>query len=253
VPSVAGDEWGYWVGDRCVARCFADGRCEAVDERGFATGVPTAPPAPLPAAVTRPSPPATVVCPNFGIEATQLVARPSYSISGIEVTREEAHAALAGGSLVDDSDRWHLTAVGDAAFQRRFAADVTALPAEVRRKLHIQAYGSTEWPVELYRLPAGVSLRKPSPVRTAEQVGVVAGADYSPGNLRELINVVVGTNPAPAPRLKPPPAPISDPRGLPIDDTPAPVPSEPGTEMSAGLALVVAVAILVLNVIRRPT
>src|SRR5262249_2714953 len=154
-------------------------RCEAVDDRGFATGVAIEPPAPLPAGVKRAQTPATAgECPNYGIDATRVHEQPSYSICGVEVTREQAHAALAGGSLVDDSDRWPLTAVGDAAFLGRFRADVAGLPSATRSKLHVQTYAPADWPVALYRLPVGVNLRKPSPVRTAEQVGVIPAADY---------------------------------------------------------------------------
>lgn len=141
--------------------------------------------------------------PNFGVESGHFRERPSYTISGVEVSREEAHAALIGGPLVDDSNRWHLTAVGDARLRKRFLEDVTELPAEIRAKLHIQTYGPEEWPVAHFQLPTGVSLRKPSPGRIAPEVGVVAEADYTFEKLTELLNLITRIAPAPPPRLKP--------------------------------------------------
>jgi hypothetical protein len=242
VPTLAGDEWGYWVGNRCVARCFADGRCEAVDERGFAIGVAIDPPAPLPVGVKRvPTPAAVAELPNFGIDSVRVHEKPGYSICGVEVTREEAHAALAGGSLVDDSDRWHLTGVGDAAFVKRFLGDVAALPADTRAKLHVQGYGPGDWPVALFKLPAGVNLRRPSPVRTAEQVGVIGVADYTPAKLAELLAPVTGVSPAtPKPPVKPEPA------AEPQADPPSPPP-----DRSAFVALILAAVALILGVLRR--
>lgn len=250
VPATSGDEWGYWVGNRCVARCFADGRCEAVDARGFATGTPIVPPAPLPVAVSRLQPFATgSAWPNFGIDTARVDQLPTYSICGVAVTREEAHAALAGGSLVDDSDRWHLTAVGDAAFQARFQRDVAVLPATIRSRLHVQSYAPTEWPVSVFALPTGVCLRKPSPSRTAEQVGVVTVADYTPAKLAELLSTITGASPVPNPRPKPPAVPT--PEGEPTHEQLLPVSQSP-TDVPGAVALVLALALLILSVLRRP-
>jgi hypothetical protein len=186
-------------------------------------------------------------CPNYGLDSARVAEGSRYSISGVEVTREEAHAALAGGPLTDDSDRWHLTAVGDAEFLKRFLGDVAALPARTRGKLHVQGYGPTEWPVVLFDLQVGVSLRKPSPARTAEQVGVIGVADYTPARLAELLAPVTGVPPAPAPRPPADPVPNIAPPGEP---SPA-VDPEPSTPWSAVLALIAAVVSLVLGVFRR--
>ena len=168
------------------------------------------------------------------------------------MTREEAHAALAGGSLVDDSDRWHLTAVGDPAFLTRFRGDVAALPAETRAKLHVQAYAPTDWPVTLFTLPPGVNLRRPSPVRTAEQVGVITVADYTSAKLAELLAPVSGGAAplAPSPRPKSPTTPHAEP---PADQPSEPNTPEPAPDRSALLALILAVATLLLGVYRRGT
>jgi hypothetical protein len=212
--------------------------------------VPVEPSAPLPAGVCRPPTPAGE-CPNYGIDAARVGERPGYSICGVEVTREQAHEALAGGPLVDDSDRWHLTAVGDAPFLKRFLGDVAALPTGTRSKLHVQTYAPTDWPVGLYKLPEGVSLRRPSPGRTAEQVGVVAVTDYSPGKLADLLASVTGVNPAPPPRPSLPAEPEVKPQP-PAGPSPTPaaphaVPDYPGL-----LALLLALVGLVASFFRRP-
>jgi hypothetical protein len=246
VPAVGGGEWGYWQQGRCVARCFADGRCEAVDERGFATGVPIDPPAPLPPGVAASPPPRIDPYPNFGIDRTRLEETVSYSICGVEVTREEAHAALTGGALVDDSDRWHLTAVGDEAFLGRVRADVAALPSDGRARLHVQTYSPQNWAVAHFQLPRGVSLRKPSPIRTAEQVGTIAPEDYTAARLADLLKWVVIDPPSPPPQPVPP-APV-----LP-SPPPANSPVPPALDVPASplLALVVSAVLLIVGQFRR--
>lgn len=233
VPNVNGREWGFWRGGVCLARCFADGRCEAVDANGMATGEAIAPPAPLPMNVE--TSPATA--PNYGIDPARVYQRASYSISGVEVTRAEAHAALTGGPLIDDSDRWHLTAVGDAAFVTRFQNDVAALGAEVRGKLHVQCYAASDWPVAFFRLPTGVSLRRPASGGVAEQVGTLSASDYASAKLADLLAPLTGTRPTPA---KPAAVPGADPQ-----------PPTASPDRSTMLALIVAAIALCLSVFRR--
>lgn len=247
VPAASGGEWGYWVQGRCVARCFADGRCEAVDDRGFATGVPIAPPAPLPPGVAAgPLPPAEPY-PNFGIDRSRFEETARYSISGIAVTRDEAHAALASPKLVDDSDRWHLTAVGDESFRNQVRSDLATLPAELRARLHVQTYSPGAWAVDHFRLPVGVNLRKPSPGRIAEQVGVIAPADYSAKRLAELLRCVGRPEPIPPPR---PSSPNPGPPPVPPLDSP----TEPPPEFAIATLLgwLVSGLLLVVSWVRRP-
>lgn len=227
VPSIGGGEWGFWREGKCLARCFADGRCEAVDAQGFATGKAIYPPAPLPNGVkVKP----IGVFENHGVQMDKIHEHPAYSINGKPCSKDEAHAVLAGADgLKDDSDRWHLTAVGDAAFVARFKADVAAMPSDIRGKLLVQGYGPNEWPVALYRLPAGVSLRKPSPVRSAPEIGTIATADYSAAKLADLMTVPGGPNPkpvAPSPKQPEKPDPLEPIKPEP-KPAPAPAPNEP--------------------------
>lgn len=165
--------------------------------------------------------------PNYGIDRTKIHKHPQYTIGGPggvwTIDRDAAHAAISGGSpLADDSDRWHLTAVGDAAFLARFKADVAALPPELRAKLLVQAYPLDHWAVSLYALPPGVCLRKPSPGRVSAEVGCVAVAVYGPDKLAGLLAMPGG----PAPRPAPQPDPVKpEPRPTPVPvPPPAPAP-----------------------------
>lgn len=166
---------------------------------------------------------------NYGVDSSRIHTAPRYSINGVEVTRPQAMAALAGadGPLADDSDRWHLTAVGDPAFLGRVRQDVAALPAELRNRLLFQAYSPDHWAVSQFKLSVGVSLRKPSPVRVAPDVGVIPAGEYSAARLSDLLAEPGG----PAPRLEPRPGPL-----------PTPVPR--GPDWSLWAAVIVLIAIL---------
>ncbi|AMV23411.1 hypothetical protein VT84_03310 [Gemmata sp. SH-PL17] len=222
IEDVSGREWGYWKNGRRIAAAFADGRVEGTNEHGMANGKPISPPAALPDGVKAKGVPAAVE--NHGVHTDKIHAHPAYSINGVPATKEEAHSILTrGDGLRDDSDRWHLTAVGDSAFRERFKADVAALPAAVRAKLLVQSYGPSDWPVASYKLANGVTLRKPSPARTAADVGAVSVDGYSASKLGELLAAKGGPNyvePPPAP-----PAPPVDPKTpdvKPAPDTPKP-------------------------------
>lgn len=177
-----------------------------------------------------------------GVVPEKVHDHPPYSISGRPCSKAEAHAAF-GGALADDSDRWHLTAVGDAALLRAFSADVAALPADLRAKLLVQAYSPDRWEVGLFRLPPGVSLRTPSPGRTAAQVGAVAPAEYGAAALADLLASEGG------PAWKPkPPAPLAGPKQP--DPAPAPAPRPDSPQGSDGwcYALLAALVFLIREV-----
>lgn len=162
----------------------------------------------MPAAEAEQSP--DLVGENYGVVRDKIHQRPTFSINGVQVSEEVGREAL-GGLLTNDADRWHLTAVGDAAFLTRVKADVAALDPSVRSKLHTQTYTPSAWPTNLFHLPDGVSLRKPATARRSEQVGELASADYSPAKLAELLDLMNGPKPKPTP-VKP-----VDPDGKPVD------------------------------------
>lgn len=138
-----------------------------------------------------------------GVVPEMVNKAPAYSINGQASTKEEVYSLLQHGSLSDDSGRWHLAAVGDAAFLARVRADVAKLPAEAREKLHVQAYAPTAWQVDQFRLPAGVVLRKPAVDRVSADVGVIPTAEYSDDRLATLLGDPDG--PTPRPPAKPGP------------------------------------------------
>ncbi|VTU00989.1 unnamed protein product [Gemmataceae bacterium] len=226
-----GREWGYWVNGRCVAAAFADGRCEACNERGVATGTPIDPPAPLPFPVANPVPVAAAAAneppaadfPRNGVDAARMNAETSYRHNGERVSKAEFAAALA---LTDDSGRWNLGVVGDPAFARKVRDDVAALPAPLRDKLHVQTYAPDHWAAAQFGLAAGVTLRKPAVGRVGQDVGAVTLADYSPVSLMDLLTASEGPAPKPAPAPSPKPK-SPDPV---IEPAPPAAPKQPNEE-----------------------
>lgn len=159
---------------------------------------------------------------NFGLMRDKIHQRETYTISDKDGVREIPKlAAIAALGLVNDADKWHLTAVGDAAFLARFAADVKALPAAVSSKLHVQSYPAESWPIKQFALPPGVSLRKPATLRKSEQVGTLAVADYSTAALLDLLELLKGPRPTPAPLPKPKEPKPAEPNDAKPNDPPA--------------------------------
>jgi hypothetical protein len=147
-----------------------------------------------------------------GVVSDRIHSHPEYSVSGVKVSKAHAHSLLVGANgLADDSDLWHLTCVGDIALQQRFGNDLDALPGPVRIKLHVQRYEPGHWAVAQFKLPAGVSLRKPSPGRVAADVGAVPPSEYSAARLADLLAMTGGPLWRPAPPKQPAPNPGPDP------------------------------------------
>ena len=149
-----------------------------------------------------------------GVVSNRISADPKYTISGPngaqEIPRREAHGLFgAGPDLLDDSVRWHLTAVGDLAFLKRFQGDVSKLSQAIQEKLLIQAYLPTNWAVGQYSLPTGISLRKPSPDRTGAQVGAL-DVNYLAVDLDKLFTLPGGPLEAPPKPKQPDPTPTPD-------------------------------------------
>lgn len=160
-----------------------------------------------------------------GVVPEKIHDAPRYSLNGVECDKAHALAAMGANPLADDSDRWHLAAVGDEAFTARVRADVEKLPKETRGKLLFQAYAPSHWAVDLFDLPRGVTLRKPSPGRTSADVGaLIADADYSAAALDNLLALEGGPNYKPKPPApKVDPAPVRpEPHKQPDDAPPAP-------------------------------
>lgn len=215
IANVSGKEWGYWVGGRCVAACFDDGRCEAVNEYGMATGVAIEPPADLP--INKQA----VVgdFPRGGVDPTKLTSEMQYSITGRPCSKSAMRHALVGseGGLTDDSNRWNLAVVGDATFQTKVKVEIAALADSIKSKLHIQFYDTADWQCSQFALSPGVTIRSPAVNRIGAEIGFVPVADWGPGKLLSLLTSPGGPEPKPTPPPAPP-APAPPP-------TPAPTPT----------------------------
>jgi hypothetical protein len=199
--------------------------------------------------------PGAGVVDDHGVASDKIHAHPEYTICRgghtFTASKADAHSFLAGG-ISDDSNRWHLSAVGDAAFLAAFKRDVDALPSDVRAKLLVQGYAPDRWEVSQFKLDPGVSLRKPSPGRVSANVGAVAIDYYSAAALNGLLAIEGGPNyvkPAPKPPepvapAKPDPMEPSkpDPNAKPAPDkTPTPEPAKPDLKgWLAALVLVLA-------------
>jgi hypothetical protein len=221
--------YGYWIGARRVYDLDTGGKVRRCNVNGWPVGDPIAPPVELPGGGAA-APVATTstgeTIPPGGVVPSRVHDSPTYSLTGRPCTRDEAHAAVSAGGLADDSGHWHVTAVGDAALCAKVRADVAALPADVRGKLLVQCYPAGAWPVAQFSLPPGVSLRAPSPGRTAPQLGAVGTAEYTAGTttLADLLSVVGGPTPSPPKPSPPPPAPPPPPGPVPDPPPPGPAP-----------------------------
>lgn len=194
VGNANGQESGYWIGDKCQARAYANGDVYLTDEFGNPRGRPLN---------------------NFGVETDKLDGREHYWIGGTSTNRDAVRDALVGDGLIDDSDRWNLTIVGTGSI---------LIPNEYLTRLHVKIYQPSDWEVAQFGLKPGITLRKPAVNRVGAEIGVV----QSQGDLYDLLAVLDGKPwpkpvPPPAPPIPVPPIPIPDPQ----PPTPAPQPGPP--------------------------
>jgi hypothetical protein len=183
-----------------------------------------------PQAAVAPQPQAVGGVENYGVDLSKLAGAPKYSFRGVPIDERQVQSlfgAPRGSPLADDSDRWHLSIVGDEWFRSVVESHVAKLPADVRAKLLVKNYGVGEWPVAHYKLPLGVSLRKPSAARVSADVGAVAAADYSPAALEKLLQ----TRGGPMPAVEPMPQPKPDEPAQPQPVPPAPLKLPPLNEI----------------------
>lgn len=174
-----------------------------------------------------------------GVDSSRITEAPRYSKNGHHITKREAHEAL-----LDDSDRWHLAAVGDPAFLKRVRADYDKLPDELRAKLHLQLFSPAAWQVDTFNLSPGLTLRKPAKDRVSQDVGKVGLAEYA--GITELLELPAGPTPKPTPAPEPRPVPVA-PEPIPVIPVPMP-PSDSKNPFDLLLGGIMAVVLyLVLN------
>lgn len=155
--------------------------------------------------------------PKGGVLRDHLTERTTYRHNGEESTREQVFAAL---SLMDDSERWNLTIVGEPTFATKVREDISKLPSVARERIHVQSYAAGDWPVSQFKLSPGVTLRKPAVGRIGGDVGTVPVAEYSATKLTDLLMSENGPIPVPKPPVMPKPK-VEPVPSTPVHTTPA--------------------------------
>ncbi len=165
-----------------------------------------------------------------GIDPEKLTNLETYSLSGTPIKKCDYPTLLSDASgLADDSGKWNLAVVGDAAFCAKVRGDVAKLDRSVSEKLHVKCYPENLWAVKQFGLSPGVVLRTPAQGRVAKEAGVIALPTYTTGKLDDLLAPVSGKAPDPMPSPRPSP---------PDDKTPpAPVKNWDWGKVLAGLAV----------------
>lgn len=101
---------------------------------------------------------------NHGVMNDRVSRAYRYWIDGVECSRVKAFAATIApvDGLVDDSDRYHLSVVGDRAKILPLFAPGGSLEKYAPR-LHVQIYSAADWPTQ-DRLKAVVTLQEPAKI-----------------------------------------------------------------------------------------
>ncbi len=181
---------------------------------------------------------------NFGVDLDKMQGGKRWFHNGAETSKEDVLAALAGGTLTDDSERWFLVCVGTEAERARFAAAVKQLPPAAAGKLHVKAYAPADWQVTQFDLPTGISLRKAAANRVGPEAGRFAG-EVSGDTLKRFVADAFAP-PKPMPPAPAPPAPGPQP-----EPTPAPEPAPPSTPFGLPMWLLAAIAVAVTYLLTR--
>ncbi len=176
---------------------------------------------------------------NFGVSSDKINPAERYSLpDGVAIPKGKAHSLMAGDGILDDSTRFHLTVVGDEAFRSQVKKHIDTLNPELKSRLHVQYYSPEHWAVNHFKLPNGISLRKPSPVRNSDQIGTLNASDYNLDRLLDLLRLLDGLKPTPPPVPTPQPVPTPTPTPVP-QPTPTPTPDQPTNPLLVVIALIV--------------
>lgn len=163
-----------------------------------------------------------------GVIPSKVEQQLSFSCNGANCSKDKAYQALFGTSpFNDDSSLYHLTIVGTVDFTYQVKADLAKLDKSTVAKMHVQVYSPTDWPVGFFRVPVGVTLRKPTGNRQSVQVATMSDTDYKGP---ESLDAILRTDGEVLPKLpdvpkvptKPAPQPTPDP-----SPEPSPAPSSP--------------------------
>jgi hypothetical protein len=169
---------------------------------------------------------------DFGVAKDRIPNGETYSVNGRKVPPQLAHKAVtAGGTLTDDSGKWHLTVVGTKEECQQVLDDLKghAALAPWKDRLLIQSYRPDAWAIKGVGLPNGgrptVIVQAPPGPDGKGQV-LHAQNDYD-GGAEALAGALRRADPAYDPskdpdlRKRPAPTPLPAPAPTPV---PAPVP-----------------------------
>jgi hypothetical protein len=184
-----------------------------------ATGPETWDIAPLaspPDGIPGPAEPEPTKCWDYGLDIHRIPQAHRYWLNGIECSRAKAFAAVADpGGLVDDSDRYHLSIVGERKALLQLFASGGPLD-RFNRRVHLQVYSPTDWPAK-DRLSSIVTLQEPAKIG-----GKIVGTS---SDVKELGRILADVFDPPVPPKKPdqpmvPPIPDKPDLGPPVNPTP---------------------------------
>lgn len=201
----------YWFlrrGEKVTGWYGRDGFHKATRPGFYATD-------PSPAPVPPPADAATQTgqsIPAGGVVAERLnCGKWKYTKNGRPIERAEALGEVGADDVLrDDRDRYAVAFVGDAAYLKTAKAAWGRLPADTAAKFAPSYYLPDRWQVRQFKLPAGLSVRKPvSPDGTGVQVAAEPRDDLTDDLLLAILNEILNPKPklpAPPPVVPPPPA-----------------------------------------------
>ncbi len=160
----------------------------------------------------------------FGVDEEKLRAGTRWILNGVEVNRAAALRAFGEEDLVDDSDRYHLTAVGDETFLSAARVSFAKLTSADRQRFHFHGYTPDRWEVKAFDLTPGVTVRKPA----VDRYGADAGKTEKAEGLLDLVDAIFRPKPPAPPTPPAPPAPAPGPNVPPTPVTPEPDLTVPG-------------------------
>ena len=143
---------------------------------------------------------------NFGVQLGKLGGTPRYRLNGVEISRDQAIAAVEGADIPDDANLLRLTLIGSKEDRTRVLEDLDRHPAlaHLKGKLLVQAYDPTDprvakrgfvttgKPTIYLSAPDGKVITRnvdgeyPGPEALAYAIGAAAGKPYSPDNDQPL-------------------------------------------------------------------
>jgi hypothetical protein len=162
---------------------------------------------------------------NFGVDQEHLSLAEAYYLNGRHASQREVFSAIAAsGTLTDDSQKLHLTVIGDS---NPVLADLQSNPAlaPYKDKLLLQAYPANHWALAPFQLPPStpfyLCIQRPARFGNRSQVLHAQTAYTGPEPLlnEALRKADPNFQPLSVPDLSKPPSPPPPPEPKPMDPT----------------------------------